>query len=44
MSTMTMPESTVTLDRTKTAATQADGRAPEQAHGSGWCQEAGDPQ
>jgi hypothetical protein len=45
MSTMTMPESTVTLDRTRTAATQAEGRAARAGvMVPGWCREAACPQ
>jgi hypothetical protein len=45
MSAMTMPESTVNLDRTKTAATQAQGSAARAGvMVPGWCQEAACPQ
>ena len=45
MSTMTMPESTVTPLRTKAAATQAEGRAARAGvMVPGWCREASCPQ
>jgi hypothetical protein len=45
MSTMTMPESTVTLDLTKTAATQAEDRAARAGvMVPGWYREAACPQ
>ena len=45
MSTMTMPESTVTLDGTRTAATQAEGCATRAGvMVPGWCREAACPQ
>jgi hypothetical protein len=45
MSTMTTPDSTVTLDRTKTGATPAEGRAARAGvMVPGWCQEAACPQ
>jgi hypothetical protein len=45
MSTMTMPESTVNLDRTKPAVPQAEGRAARAGvKVPGWCREAACPQ
>ena len=45
MSMMTMLESTVTVDRVETAATQAEGRAARAGvMVPGWCREAACPQ